>query len=78
MSYHSQRKKTYLPLHQIKEQFLSLSGTVYGYHDNTICFCRDEKFKNKCVSTRLCNDCDLNRSGECPVPFNGTPIAGVS
>lgn len=78
MSYNSQRKKTYLQLYEIKENFLSLSGTVYGYHDNNICFCHDEKYKNKCVSTQLCNDCDLNRSGECPMSVNSLPVAGVS
>lgn len=77
MSYNSPRMKIYRPLYEIKENFLSLSGTVYGYHDNNICFCRDEKYKNKCIPTSICNDCDINKSGQCPESLDAS-VPGVS
>ena len=68
------QQKTYRKVDEIRENFLSLSGTVYGYHSNNICYCRDNK---KCTPTSICNDCDINRSGECPVAPSMT-IPGVS
>jgi hypothetical protein len=62
---------------QIKEPFLSLSGTVYGYQDHNLCFCRDPQHKNMCVPVQHCGDCDLNRSGECP-PTAEMTVPGVS
>jgi hypothetical protein len=72
------KQKVYRKLDEIKETFLSLSGTVYGYQDHNICYCRDQNNNyGKCVSTLICMDCDLNKSGECPVSEN-VSIPGVS
>lgn len=73
----SAKRKDYFKIKDIRENFLSLSGTVYGYHDNNICYCNDEKYKGKCVPTAYCGDCDLNRSGECPINTSMS-IPGVS
>lgn len=69
--------KIYRKVHEIREDFLSLSGTVYGYQDHQLCFCKDASYMNKCVPIQLCSDCDINRSGECPeMPTQNIP--GVS
>ena len=77
MSHTTKRTKNYFRVHEIKETFLSLSGTVYGYQSNNQCYCRDRD-QNTCTSIHTCGDCDLNRSGECANSQNASPIAGVS
>jgi hypothetical protein len=66
-----------------KENYLFLSGTVYGpneFHLNKEdqCFCQDLQLKTKnnpqgqCYPVQLCNDCNLNLSGLCPQQSDST------
>ena len=71
-----------------KENYLFLSGTVYGpneFHLNKEdqCFCQDSQLKTKmtpqgqCYPVQLCNDCNLNLSGSCPQQTDDSTYPGV-
>ena len=59
-----------------REDFISILGPIVGgtraFAPTDQCFCQDASIRKlspdgqgKCFPQRLCQDCNLNRSGEC-------------